>query len=130
MTNEQLCRVSHYLFVLDTYLFGKDWSEDQRAEIAGLQKAISNALRTGPEGEAWVRPDLPMGGTVFQHANPLDRAILQVLGSLYPLRVYLIPIRTQETIWHFRPNAPIRHRRTWAAWTGHQPLVTGRNSTM
>lgn len=44
MTKEQLCRISHYLFVLDTYLFQESGKEDQRQEIAELQKAITAAL--------------------------------------------------------------------------------------
>lgn len=45
MTKKQLCRISHYLFILDTYLFQQPGREDQRKEIEKLQKAITNALK-------------------------------------------------------------------------------------
>lgn len=44
MTNEQLCRISHYLWILDSYLFGQPEREDQRKEPKELQKAISAAI--------------------------------------------------------------------------------------
>lgn len=44
MKKDQLCRISHYLFVLDTYLFHEPGKKDQRQEIAELQKAITAAL--------------------------------------------------------------------------------------
>lgn len=43
MTKEQLCRLARYLFVLDTYLFGQEGREEQRKEIAELQRAIWDA---------------------------------------------------------------------------------------
>lgn len=52
MTEKELCRISHYLFVLDTYLFGQPDREDQRQEIEELQKSISRELARVKESEA------------------------------------------------------------------------------
>lgn len=48
MTQEQLCRLSHYLYILDTYLFQEKGREDQRMEIEELQKAINETLNNNP----------------------------------------------------------------------------------
>ena len=48
MTEKELCRISHCLFILDTYLFQEPGREDQRQEIEKLQKAITKALKKNP----------------------------------------------------------------------------------
>lgn len=48
MIEKELCRISHYLFILDTYLFQEPGREDQRQEIEKLQKAIGEALKNNP----------------------------------------------------------------------------------
>jgi len=48
MTEKQLCRISHYLWLLDTYLFQQPGREDQQQEIAELQRAITKALENNP----------------------------------------------------------------------------------
>lgn len=48
MTEQQLCRISHLLFILDTYLFQEPGREDLCREIAELQKAITDALKNNP----------------------------------------------------------------------------------
>lgn len=45
MTIEQLCKIKHYLWILDSYLFGQLEREDQRKELEELQKAISAAIQ-------------------------------------------------------------------------------------
>ncbi|MEH2938824.1 hypothetical protein [Lawsonibacter sp. JLR.KK007] len=48
MTKKELCRISHLLFILDTYLFQEPGREDLCREIAELQKAIGEALKDIP----------------------------------------------------------------------------------
>ena len=38
MIEKELCRISHYLFILDTYLFQEPGREDQRQEIENSKK--------------------------------------------------------------------------------------------
>lgn len=45
MTEKQLYRISHYLFIADTFLFSRNGTEEQQKEIAELQKAITEALK-------------------------------------------------------------------------------------
>lgn len=45
MTIEQLCKIKHYLWILDSYLFGQPERENQRKELEELQKAISAAIQ-------------------------------------------------------------------------------------
>lgn len=51
MTKEQLCRLAHYLFVLDTYLFQEEGRGEQRKEIAELRRVIADAAREMEETE-------------------------------------------------------------------------------
>lgn len=56
MKQDQLCRISLYLFCLDTYLFREPGREAQRQEIAELQNAITRQLSTKKRRSAGPTP--------------------------------------------------------------------------